>query len=109
MPSGMPAVRMILLPPVADHAFVEDDVGVEDLARLGIGPRRPHGEAGRGGDPAEGVVADVFRIEIVVGLLVADLDGVDEADLLEGLVPFQDPVPHVLAGTRAARSARSRR
>ena len=36
-------------------------------------------------------------IEFVVGLLIADLDGVDEADLLEGLVPFQDALPDVLA------------
>ena len=97
MAAGTPATLDVFLALVADHAFVENDVGIQNLARLGIGPRRPDRETAEVGDPAEGVVADVLRIELVVALLVADLDGVDEADLLEGLVPFQDPFPHVLA------------
>ena len=81
--------RLLLVLPEAHHAGVEDDVGIEDLAGQRIGARRPHGEAAVGGDPAEGVVVDVLRIEVLV-LLLAHLDGVAEADLLERLVPFQD-------------------
>ena len=91
---GAAAVGLRLLAVEADHAGVEDDVGVDDLAGQRVGPRRPHGEAAIRRDPAEGVVIDVFRIEILV-LLLAHLDGVAEADLLERLVPFQDALADV--------------
>ena len=40
------------------------------MTGVGVHPRRPHREASTGGDPAERVVVDVFRIPVrVVGLL----------------------------------------
>ncbi len=92
---GQQAFRLLL--EVAHHRVVEDDVGVVDLSREGVAAVGAHREPGAGHDPAEEAVPHVLRIEIlplvVVGLL-ADDDGVAEADLLVGLVPLQDPVTH---------------
>ena len=97
---------MILLFPVADHAGVENNVGVYQLAGERIRSRRSHREAGVERDPAERVVANILRIEIarrLVVLLLPDFNHVAETDLLKCLVPFEDPfadVGAVLVGHR---------
>ena len=89
--------RFEFLLPERQEVGVEDDVRVQDLARVRVDPRRAHREAGVGGDPAEGVVVDVFRIPVGVVRLLAHFDGVDEAGLLERLVPLRDAVADRLA------------
>ena len=80
----------IFRPPESQEVAVEDDVGVEDLAGPRIHPRRPHGEARAGGDPAERVVVDILGVPVGHLGLLADLDGGGEAGFLEGLVPRLD-------------------
>ena len=65
--------------------------------------------AKRKGNKAEEVVVDVFRVDgnvvfLLDVLLVLDADRIGEADFLEGLVPFQNPLTHagpVFLGHRA--------
>ena len=86
--------RLIFLLPIANHTGVEDDVGVQDFTRQRIGSRRSHGESHVGGDPAERAVADVFRLKVLV-LLLANFDGVPEADFLKGFIPLQNALANV--------------
>ena len=81
---------LVFGPPEPQEVAVEDDVGVEDLARPRVHPRRPHGKARTGGDPAKRVVVDVFRIPVGHVGLLADFDSRGEAGLLEGIVPHLD-------------------
>ena len=89
--------RLELLLPEREEVGVEDDVGVENLPGVRIHAAGPIAKPALRGDPAERVVVDVFRIPVGVVGLLADLDRVDEAGLLEGLVPFQDAVADRLA------------
>ena len=84
---------LVLPPPKLEEVGVEDDVGVKDLARPGVDPRRPHREPLPCRDPAEGVVVDVFRIPLGHLGLLPDLDRARKARLLEGLVPGLDAGP----------------
>ena len=81
---------LVFGPPEPQKVAVEDDVGVEYLARPRVHPRRPHGKARTGGDPAKRVVVDVFRIPVGHVGLLADFDSRGEAGLLEGIVPHLD-------------------
>ena len=85
-----PGHAEILVTPVTYHVLVKDDVGIEDLAGPGVRSGGPHGEAGGGRDPAERVVANVLRVEVITRLLVAHLNSINEPDALEGLVPFEN-------------------
>ena len=102
-------VDLVRLSPVPDEIGVEEDVGVEDLARRRIHAAGTDGKSGAGGDPAERVVVDVFGVPRGVVGLLPDFDGVDESGLLEGLVPFQDSRPDRGSILDTARSSRSRR
>ena len=81
--------RLALVRP--HHAGVEQNVGVEEFARERVGPARPDGVRHFRRDPPERGVGHVFRVELFA-LLLAHLDGVAEADLLEGFVPFENPL-----------------
>src|SRR6516164_3431121 len=67
--AGLALEELILLLVEADHRGIEDDVGVQDLAGQRVDPRRPHGKAAIGSDPAERVVVDVLGVEVLVLLL----------------------------------------
>ena len=79
---------------MADPAVGEDDIGVEDLAGEGVGARGSDGGAHAIGEPADEIVIHVFRVFFHVfaggGVLEVDLDGIDETDLFERLVPHFD-------------------
>jgi hypothetical protein len=95
---GLRRHDLVLLLPIAQEAVVKEDVGVENLARFRIDPRGPDGEAGLGSNPAEEVVIDVFRVDLIFPLFVVtrlvDVDRVVISELLEGLVPFENPLRH---------------
>ena len=86
------------LHPAADEPLVHDDVGIEDLAGEGIDPAGADGEAHAGVGPEHEVVAGVLGVLLHVGLgagvLLVDLDGVEDAHLLKGLVPLEHALPH---------------
>ena len=70
----------------------------DDLARAGIVPRGAHGVLERQRGVADAGVFQVVGIELGVllrGGVVADLDDVLEADLLEGVVPLFDTLAGV--------------
>ena len=89
--------RLVLTLPELQEVGVEDHVGIQDLARVRIHPRGPHGKPGIGRDPAEGVVADIFRIPVVGVFLLPHFDGVDKTGFLKRLVPFLDAIADRLA------------
>ena len=77
--------------PRIEEPGIEDDVCVEDLPRAGVDTGRAHREARIRSDPAESVVVDVLGVPGVGVFLLVDDNRIVIPELLEGLVPFEDP------------------
>ena len=90
-----------LLPVMANPAVGQNNVGVENLAGQWVDTARPDGGADVVVEPADKVVPGILGILLHVrssgGVLVVDLDGVGQADLLVGLVPHQDALANPAA------------
>ena len=82
----------------ANPTIGQDNISVEDLARLRIDSTWTDRRADVVVQPADKVVLHVFRIfvHVSVGLFVlhADFDRVNNPNLFKSLVPIQDALPH---------------
>ena len=73
-----------------DHVVVNQDRGVDDLARRGIDPRRPHRILDLRRHVTDAGIFEVVGIERgVVGREIPHLDGIGEPDPPESVVPAQ--------------------
>ena len=71
------------------------NIGIQNLTGTGVGVVWADGKSYiRTHKPADGRMTRIQRIPIGIGGLVADFDGVGEADTGKGFIPFQHTHPH---------------